>query len=200
MRPSRDPFVLLFTGAVALASLLTLIEASTPGLSFWVLALALYWVALAIATAWFARVREPGTAERAWKPWMFAPVALVLGTVLLVGLDAPLHARFALSEPSLERHARSVRDDHDSNRWWGLYRVDHVEKIPGERGSRSPRSRWTGRATASPTARIGRRKRAGTNTSRAPGTSGARDPEGDEQAGRSTRSPRVPEIVDWSLG
>ncbi|GAA3469542.1 hypothetical protein [Nonomuraea roseola] len=131
MRPSRDPFVLLFTGAVALASVLTLIEASTPGLSYWALALALYWVALAIATAWFARVREPGTGNRAWKPWMFVPVALVLGTVLLVELDAPLHARFALSEPSLERYARSVRDDHDSNRWWGLYQVGYVEKIPG---------------------------------------------------------------------
>ncbi|MFI7643993.1 hypothetical protein [Nonomuraea sp. NPDC049400] len=51
--------------------------------------------------------------------------------MLLVKADAPLHARFALSEPSLERYARSVRSDNDSDRWWGLYFVDDVEKIPG---------------------------------------------------------------------
>ncbi|MEV0150430.1 MULTISPECIES: hypothetical protein [unclassified Nonomuraea] len=130
MRLTRNPFALFFTGATGLASLLTLIEASTPGLSYWALALALFWLALAITMAWRARVPGPGERRRAG-PWMFVPLALVLGTVLLVELDAPLHARFAMSEPSLERHARSVRDDYVSRRWWGLYWVDDVEKIPG---------------------------------------------------------------------
>ncbi|MEV1005550.1 hypothetical protein [Nonomuraea sp. NPDC050202] len=144
MRLTRNPLAPLFTAATGLASLLTLIEASTPGLSYWALALALYWLVLAIAMAWFVRMLGPGERRRAWKPWMFVPVALALGTVLLVELDAPLHARFALSEPSLERYARSVRDDHDSRRWWGLYWVDDVEKIPG--GARfmvtSPTMNW----------------------------------------------------------
>ncbi|MGW7477186.1 hypothetical protein ACWGH8_01245 [Nonomuraea muscovyensis] len=131
MRLTRDPLALLFTGAMGLASVLTLIEVSTPGLSYWALALGLYWLVLVIPMAWFLRVPGPGERRRPWRPWMFVPVALVLGTVLLVELDAPLHARFALSEPSLERHARSVRDDHGSGRWWGLYWVDEVEKIPG---------------------------------------------------------------------
>ncbi|WP_433258207.1 hypothetical protein ACQPYK_22790 [Streptosporangium sp. CA-135522] len=131
MRPTHNPLALLFTGAIGLASLLTLIEASAPGLSHWALALALYWLVLAIAMAWFVRMPGPGERRRAWEPWMFVPVALVLGTVLLVKLDAPLHARFALSEPSLERYARSVRDDYVSRRWWGLYWVEDVEKIPG---------------------------------------------------------------------
>jgi hypothetical protein len=129
MRLTRNTLVLLFTGAVGLASLLTLVEVSTPGLSYWALVLALYW--LALATAWLARVLVPGAGRRAWAPWMFVPLALVLGTVLLVKVDAPLHARFTLSEPSLERYARSVRTDYFSGRWWGLYRVDDVEKIPG---------------------------------------------------------------------
>jgi hypothetical protein len=131
MRLTRNPLGLLITGAVGLASLLTLIEASTPGLSFWALVLALYWLALAIAVSWFAGAVAVGKVRRAWEPWMFVPLALVLGTVLLVKADAPLQARFALSEPSLERHARSVRSDHHSDRWWGLYRVDSVEKISG---------------------------------------------------------------------
>ncbi|MFI9596274.1 hypothetical protein [Nonomuraea sp. NPDC052265] len=114
----------LFTGAVGLASLLTLFEASTPGLSFWALVLALYWLVLAIGWAWLL-------GRRARASWMVVPLALVLGTVLLVKVDAPLHARFALSQPSLERHARSVRDDYASRRWWGLYRVGEVEKISG---------------------------------------------------------------------
>ncbi|MFF3445317.1 hypothetical protein [Streptosporangium sp. NPDC002721] len=126
MRLTRNPLALLFAGAIGLASLLTLFEASTPGLSCWALALALYWSALAITWAWMF-----GPGRRARAPWMLVPLTLVLGTVLLVTVDAPLHARFALSEPSLESHARSVRDDYVSGRWWGLYWVEDVEKIPG---------------------------------------------------------------------
>ncbi|MFG1755781.1 hypothetical protein [Streptosporangium sandarakinum] len=118
----------LFTGAIGLASLLTLCEVSAPGLSVWALALVPYWLALAIAWSWMVG-RGPG--RRGWAPWMFVPLTLVLGTVLLVKTDVPLHARFALSEPSLERYARSVRSDYAGDRWWGLYRVDEVEKIPG---------------------------------------------------------------------
>ncbi|WP_162642156.1 hypothetical protein [Streptosporangium sp. 'caverna'] len=103
---------------------------STPGLSYWALLLALYWLALAIT--WSALLGE-GARGRA--PWMFVPLVLVLGTVLLVTVDAPFRARFALSESSLERYARSVRDDDDGrDRWRGLYRVNRVEKIP--RGAR----------------------------------------------------------------
>ncbi|MEV0584152.1 hypothetical protein [Nonomuraea sp. NPDC050310] len=46
---------------------------------------------------------------------MFVPLVLVLGILLLVKADAPLRVLFALSEPSLERHARSVRDDYDAS-------------------------------------------------------------------------------------
>ncbi|WP_283139761.1 hypothetical protein [Rhizohabitans arisaemae] len=127
MRLTRNRSALLFIGAVGLGSLLTLVEASIPGLSYWVLALAVYWLALVIAWAWTFR---PDSGRRTPARWMFVPLALVLGTGLLVTVDAPLHARFALSEPSLERYARSVRSDYVSERWWGLYRVDHVEKIP----------------------------------------------------------------------
>ncbi|WP_433367378.1 hypothetical protein [Streptosporangium sp. CA-115845] len=127
MRLTRNPLGLLFTGAVGLASLLTLFEVSTPGLSYWAFLLALYWLALAIA--WAALL---GKGARGRAPWMFVPLVLVLGTVLLVTVDAPLHARFALSESSLERYARSVRDDDDGrDRWRGLYRVGYKEKIPG---------------------------------------------------------------------
>ena len=128
MSLTRNRRALLFTGAIGLASLLTLFEVSTPGLSVWALALALYWLALAIAWSWML---GPGPGRRGWAPWMFVPLVLVLGTVLLVKADAPLRVRFALSEPSLERYARSVRNDYDSDRWWGLYFVDDVEKIPG---------------------------------------------------------------------
>lgn len=131
MRPIRTPIALFFSGAVGLASLLTLVEASMPGPSIWVMALALYWVTLAIGMAWLVRVQGPGERRRVWESWMFVPVALALGTALMVKLDAPLHARFALSEASLERYARSVTDDYASRRWWGLYWVDEVEKIPG---------------------------------------------------------------------
>ncbi|MFI6927210.1 hypothetical protein ACIBIZ_45255 [Nonomuraea spiralis] len=124
MRLTRQPLALSFSGAVGLASLLTLFEASTPGLSFWVLGLALYWLVLAVAWAWLS-------GRWAGSSWRFVPLALVVGTVLLVAVDAPLHARFALSEPSMERYARSVRSDHAGHRWWGLYRVDEVEKIHG---------------------------------------------------------------------
>ncbi|AQZ63033.1 hypothetical protein BKM31_17590 [[Actinomadura] parvosata subsp. kistnae] len=124
----RNCRALLFTGAIGLASLLTLFEASTPGLSGWALALVPYWLALAIAWSWMLG-RAPG--RRGWALWMFVPLVLVLGTVLLVKIDAPLHARFALSGPSLERYARSVRSDYAADRWWGLYWVDEVEKIPG---------------------------------------------------------------------
>ncbi|MFI7444740.1 hypothetical protein [Nonomuraea indica] len=90
------------------------------------MALALYWSALAIALAWMSR---SGSGRRAGAAWMIGPLALTLATVVLIKADAPLHVRFALSEPSLERHARSVRDDHVSGRWWGLFRVDDVERI-----------------------------------------------------------------------
>ncbi|MEV0591767.1 hypothetical protein [Nonomuraea cavernae] len=128
MRLARNSLVLPFTWAVGLASLLTLFEVSTPGLSYWASALALYWLALAI---WLGRMLVSAGRTRTWTPRMFVPLALVLGTVLLVKVEVPLHARFALSESSLERHARSMRSDHHSDRWWGLYRVDRVEKIPG---------------------------------------------------------------------
>ncbi|WP_214414196.1 hypothetical protein [Sphaerisporangium fuscum] len=128
MRLTRTPLALLFTPAIGLASLLTLLEVSTPGLSYWALALALYWLALAITWAWML---GPGPGRRGWAPWMFIPLALVLGTVVLVETDVPFHARFALSEPTLERYARSVRGDYVSDRWWGLYWVNDVEKIPG---------------------------------------------------------------------
>ncbi|MEU1728200.1 hypothetical protein [Nonomuraea sp. NPDC005692] len=120
----RNPRALLFTGAIGLASLLTLFAVSAPGLSVWALALVPYWLALAIVWSWM-------WGRRGRTPWMFVPLALVLGTVLLVMTDAPLRARFALSEPSLERYARSARSDYVSDRWLGLYRVDEVEKIPG---------------------------------------------------------------------
>ncbi|GAA2390457.1 hypothetical protein GCM10010404_54640 [Nonomuraea africana] len=79
MRLTRDPRTLLFTGAIGLASLLTLLEASTPGLTYWAVALALYWLVLAII--WFTRLFAPGAGKRAWEPWMFVPAVLVLGTV-----------------------------------------------------------------------------------------------------------------------
>ncbi|MEV4014919.1 hypothetical protein AB0J35_30910 [Nonomuraea angiospora] len=127
MRLARKRLALLFTGAVGLASLLTLFEVSAPGLSYWALLLALYWLALAIT--WSALLGE-GARGRA--RWMFVPLVLVLGTVLLVTVDAPLRMRFALSESSLERYARSVRDDDDGrDRWRGLYQVGYTEKIPG---------------------------------------------------------------------
>ncbi|WP_157548946.1 hypothetical protein [Nonomuraea candida] len=129
MSLTRNRRAVLFTGAIGLASLLTLFEVSTPGLSVWALALAPYWLALAIAWSWML---GPGLGRPGWAPWMFVPLVLVLGTVLLVTVDAPLHARFALSESSLERYARSVRDDDDGrDRWRGLYRVGYTEKIPG---------------------------------------------------------------------
>ncbi|GAA3673442.1 hypothetical protein GCM10022224_042090 [Nonomuraea antimicrobica] len=125
MGPTRNRRALLFTGAIGLGSLLTSFEVSAPGLSVWALALVPYWVALAVAWSWML---GPG---RGWARWMFVPLALVLGTVLLVKVDAPLRARFALSESSLERHALSARSEYDSDRWWGLYFVGDVEKIPG---------------------------------------------------------------------
>ncbi|MBN6051090.1 hypothetical protein JYK22_04005, partial [Nonomuraea sp. RK-328] len=128
MSLTRNRRVLLFTGAVGLASLLTLFEVSTPGLSVWALALAPYWLALAIAWSW---MWGSGSGRRGWAPWMFVPLVLVLGTVLLVTVDAPLHARFALSESSLERYARSVRDDDGRDQCRCLYRVGCTEKIPG---------------------------------------------------------------------
>ncbi|WP_431897628.1 hypothetical protein [Nonomuraea sp. bgisy101] len=129
MRLARNPLALLFSGAIGLASLLTLFEVSTPGLSYWALLLVLYWLALAITWSVLVALR-PG--RRAWPPWMYVPLVLVLGTVLLVTVDAPLHTRFALSESSLERYARSVRDDDDGrDRWRGLYQVGYTEKIPG---------------------------------------------------------------------
>ncbi|GII81855.1 hypothetical protein Sru01_68370 [Sphaerisporangium rufum] len=122
----------LGTGATGLVSLLTLVEASTPGLSYWALALAPCWPTVVIALVWPAREPGPGGRRWRWRPWLLIPVAMVSGTVSLVVLDAPLRARFALSEPSLSRHARSVReDDQGGRRWWGLYRVSRVEKIPG---------------------------------------------------------------------
>ncbi|MFC5834899.1 hypothetical protein [Nonomuraea insulae] len=128
MHLARNSLVLPFTWTVGLASLLTLFEVSTPGLSYWALALALCWLALAI---WLAWMLVSAVRKRAWTPGMFVPLALMLGTVLLVKVDAPLHARFALSESSLEHRARSVRSDFDSDGWWGLYWAHRVEKIPG---------------------------------------------------------------------
>ncbi|MFI6598630.1 hypothetical protein ACIBHX_20415 [Nonomuraea sp. NPDC050536] len=115
----------LLCGAFALASLLTLVEASIPGLSLWVVFLAVYW--LALAGTWLAWVVSP--ERRTWA--LLIPVALVLGTAVAVRADVSQHARFALSERSLERYARAVHTDYRSNRWWGLYHVDDVEKIPG---------------------------------------------------------------------
>ncbi|MEV4111607.1 hypothetical protein [Nonomuraea sp. NPDC049695] len=92
MRLARKRLAPLFTGAIGLASLLTLFEVSAPGLSYWALLLALYWLAPAIT--WSALLGE-GARGRA--PWMFVPLVLVLGTVLLVTVDAPLRMRFACS-------------------------------------------------------------------------------------------------------
>lgn len=94
MRPAGHPLALPFTGATGLASLLTLVEASTPGRSYWAVALALYWAALAVALAWLSR---PAPGRRARATWMIGPLALTLGTVLLVKVDAPLHARFGFA-------------------------------------------------------------------------------------------------------
>lgn len=91
---TRNRRALLFTGAIGLASLLTLFEVSTPGLSVWALALVPYWLALAIAWSWMLG-RGPG--RRGWAPWMSVPLALVLGTVLLVKTDAPLREGMSTS-------------------------------------------------------------------------------------------------------
>lgn len=163
--------------AVGFASLLTLFEASTPGLSFWAATwLPLCWLALAIWLAWMS---VSAVRRRAWTYWMFVPLALVLGTVLLIKIDAPFHARFAMSESSLERHARSVRGDHDGDEWWGLYQVDHVQKIPG--GARflitSLTLDWQSYGFAYSPDRAPDPDVASTSTSRALGTSGWRESE-----------------------
>jgi hypothetical protein len=122
----------LFVGATALASLLALYEASALGISFTVVAiLALSWLVLTIS--WLVRLsvalwRQQAAAH--WARWML-PAVLALATVLLIDSEAPMHARFAVSEPSLERFARSVRTEYHSSRLVGLYSVTSVEPIPG---------------------------------------------------------------------
>ncbi|GII92432.1 hypothetical protein [Sinosporangium siamense] len=126
-RAPRNGPAVLYVGAVGLASLLTLVVASSPGLSGWTLLLALYWLILVVI--WPSWIWEPTMAgQRLWS--LLVSLGFVLVTVLLVKVDVPLHVRFALSESSLERHARSAHAEEREDQWWGLFHVNYVEKIP----------------------------------------------------------------------
>lgn len=129
MQPARNSSLGPFTFAVGCACLLTLNEASTPGLSLsGALMLGVCYVLLA---AWLIGVLIRALVKRTWTRFMLVPLALVLGTALLVKVEAPLHARFALSESSMEHHARSLRSEYGSPGQWGLFQAGYVEKIPG---------------------------------------------------------------------
>ncbi|TYB65433.1 hypothetical protein FXF51_19695 [Nonomuraea sp. PA05] len=97
-------------------------------------------LALGTITVWTARLaaalaRRDGRAglRRHWARWAAAPV-LGVSVIAMAYTDLPFSVRFALSEASLERYARTVASRPDSvreSRWVGLFPLQDAEAIEG---------------------------------------------------------------------
>ncbi|WP_433437577.1 hypothetical protein [Nonomuraea sp. CA-141351] len=126
---------------VALLALVILNAWSTPGGGLFPLILLGPMLGLATIVVWTARfvvalLRFDGRSglRRHWVRWACAPV-IGMTVVGLVYADLPFTARFALSEASLERFARTVTSGAESaehtDQWVGLYPLTSIERIEG---------------------------------------------------------------------
>ena len=65
--------------------------------------------------------------SRSWR-WLITP--LLIGAICCaVPTDWPLHARFRLSRPALERVAKSQTGNSGGAQWIGLYRIKEVSRV-----------------------------------------------------------------------
>ncbi|MBB2909192.1 hypothetical protein FHS43_000438 [Streptosporangium becharense] len=120
----------------ALTGLMLLYGASVPG-GYFLMQMFGGLLALVLAIVWMSRfvvglLRADGRAglRRHWVRWAVPPVisAAVIG---LLSVDAPLTARFRLSEASLERVAREVaagRHPERDEQWIGLFHVSAIHQ------------------------------------------------------------------------
>jgi hypothetical protein len=126
---------------VALAGLLILNDRSLPGGGSGGAMLLGFALAFSAVVVWSARfivgaLRPDGRRglRRHWIRWLAAPLMGV--TVIgLLYFNVPSPARFALSEPSLERFARQISATGETtehpDRRIGLYALTQIERIEG---------------------------------------------------------------------
>ncbi|GAA2897025.1 hypothetical protein GCM10010517_62060 [Streptosporangium fragile] len=123
----------------ALTGLLLLYGSSIPGGHFLAQLLGGSLV-LILGCGWVSRfvvglLRADGRSglRRHWVRWAAAP-AMVAAVAALIGAGAPMDARFALSEASMERLARAVSagtHTGDGEGWVGLFPVSSVDRVEG---------------------------------------------------------------------
>ncbi|MBB2909191.1 hypothetical protein FHS43_000437 [Streptosporangium becharense] len=128
----------LLLPSFTLTGLLLLYGASVPGGYFLSQVLGGL-LALVLAIVWVTRfvmglgVDGLSGLRRNWVRWAAPPVISVV-VIGLIGVDAPLTARFRLSEASLERVAREVAAGGHPERdeqWVGLFHIGEIRQIEG---------------------------------------------------------------------